>query len=131
MCAIDLSAASSKVLTWSAQLAATFGAELTLVHALAGLDTRTQGYYFSPEWRKFLADEAEKEIAALQQKCGTNAALVLTMGPAAEMICEEARKVQADLLVIGRSGDGLLGRLTSQAYSIIRQSPCPVLSVPS
>src|ERR1022692_2078476 len=47
--------------------------------------------------------------------------VMLTMGPAAEMICEEARKTEADLLVIGRGADaGVLGRLTSHAYSIIQ-----------
>ena len=36
----------------------------------------------------------------------------------------------ADLLVIGRSVEnGALGRLRTNAYSIIRQSPCPVVSV--
>ena len=46
------------------------------------------------------------------------------------MIGEEARKAQADLLVIGRGADaGVLGRLTGEAYSIIRLSPCPVVSV--
>jgi nucleotide-binding universal stress UspA family protein len=130
LCAIDLSPSGAPALAWSAQLAAEFGAQLTLVHALAELDPRTEGYHFSPEWRKFLVDNAETEIAALQQKAGTQAEVVLTMGPAAEMICEEARKAEADLLVIGRAADaGILGRLTSQAYSIIRQSPCPVVSV--
>jgi nucleotide-binding universal stress UspA family protein len=130
LCAIDLLPSGARALKWSAQLAAEFGAQLTLVHALAELDPRTEGYHFSPEWRKFLVDNAETEIAALQQKAGTQAEVVLTMGPAAEMICEEARKAEADLLVIGRAADaGILGRLTSQAYSIIRQSPCPVVSV--
>jgi nucleotide-binding universal stress UspA family protein len=36
----------------------------------------------------------------------------------------------ADLVVIGRHSDhSLLGRLTAQAYSIVRESPCPVLSL--
>ena len=130
LCCIDLSPSGLRALNWSAQLAAEFGAQLTLVYAMAELDPRTEGYYFSPEWRKCLVDNAETEIAALQQKAGTQAEVVLTMGPAAEMICEEARKAEADLLVIGRGADaGILGRLTSHAYSIIRQSPCPVVSV--
>jgi nucleotide-binding universal stress UspA family protein len=129
LCAIDLSP-SVAALSWSAQLAAEFGAELTLVHALAELDPRTEGYHFSPEWRKFLVDNAETEIGALQHKAGTRAEVVLTLGPAPEMICEEARKAEVDLLVIGRGADaGILGRLTGHAYSIIRQSPCPVVSV--
>jgi len=130
LCAIELSPSAPRALHWSAQLAAEFGAQLTLVHALAELDPRTEGYHFSPEWRKFLVDNAETEIAALQQKSGTHAEVMLTMGPAPEMICEEARKAEADLLVIGRGDDaGILGRLTGHAYAIIRQSPCPVVSV--
>jgi nucleotide-binding universal stress UspA family protein len=130
LCDIELSASGDRALHWSAQMATEFGAQLTLVHAMAELDPRTEGYYFSPEWRKFLVDDAESEIAALQQKAGTHAEVVLTMGPAPEMICEEARKAEADLLVIGRGADaGILGRLTGHAYSIIRQSPCPVVSV--
>jgi len=36
----------------------------------------------------------------------------------------------ADLLVIGRgSASGVFGRLRTNAYAIIRQSPCPVLSI--
>ncbi|HUJ22558.1 MAG TPA: universal stress protein, partial [Bryobacteraceae bacterium] len=67
---------------------------------------------------------------ALQQKTGTGAEVVLTMGPGPEMICEEARTAKADLLVISRGADaGILGRLTGHAYAIIRQSPCPVVSV--
>jgi len=130
LCAVDLSPSATRALHWSAQLASEFGAQLTLVHAMAGLDPRTEGYYFSPEWRKFLVDHAETQIAALQRSAGTQAEVVLTMGPAPEMICDEVRKAQADLLVIDRGADaGILGRLTSHAYSIIRQSPCPVVSV--
>lgn len=130
LCSIDLSPAGVRSLEWAAQLAAEFGAQLSLVYAMAELDPRTEGYYFSPEWRKFLVDTAEKAVADLQQKAGTRAELVLTMGPAPEMICEEARKAAADLLVISRGADaGMLGRLTGHAYSIIRQSPCPVVSV--
>jgi len=130
LCAIDSGPSEAGVLNWSAQLAAEFGAQLTLVHAMAELDPRTEGYYFSPEWRKFLVDSAEAEISTLQEKAGTRAEVVLTMGPGPEMICEEALKAEADLLVIGRGADaGILGRLTGRAYSIIRQSPCPVVSV--
>jgi nucleotide-binding universal stress UspA family protein len=71
LCAIDLGPSGADALYWSAQLAAEFGAHLTLVHAMGELDPRTEGYYFSPEWRKFLVDGAEKEIAALEQKAGT------------------------------------------------------------
>ncbi len=129
LCAIEIGPSGERALKWSAQMAAEFGAQLTLVHSLAELDPRTEGYHLSPEWRKFLADNAEAGIAALQETAGTHADVLLTMGPAADMICEEARKLEAGLLVIGRGDNTVLGRLTSHAYSIIRQSPCPVVSV--
>ena len=49
---------------------------------------------------------------------------------AAKVICAAAARVQADALVIGRgSAAGLFGRLRTNAYAIIRQAPCPVVSV--
>jgi len=46
------------------------------------------------------------------------------------VVCRTAERVQADLLVIGRgSAAGIFGRLRTNAYAIIRQSPCPVVSV--
>jgi len=45
-------------------------------------------------------------------------------------VCNIARQRQADLLVIGRgSAAGVYGRLRTNAYAIIRESPCPVVSV--
>ena len=130
LCAIDLGPASARALEWSARMATEFGAQLTLVHAIVELDPRNVGYHFSPEWRKHVVDAAEAEIAALQKRTATQAGVVIALGPVAGMVCTEARKAEADLLVIGRGSEtGILGRLTADAYVIIRQSPCPVVSV--
>jgi len=130
LCAIDLKPGSAGAIEWSVRVAAEFGAKLTLVHSLVELDPRTEEYHYSPEWRQFLIDAAQREIAALQKEAGTSAEVRLTLGPADKAVCEDARAAQADLLVIGRGLEaGVLGRLTSDAYAIIRQSPCPVVSV--
>ena len=51
-------------------------------------------------------------------------------GDPPRVICQVAAANHADLLVIGRgSAAGLFGRLRTNAYAIIRQSPCPVVSV--
>lgn len=51
-------------------------------------------------------------------------------GEPAKVIRQVAAERGADLVVIGRHADeSLRGRLTTQAYAIIRESPCPVLSV--
>ena len=55
--------------------------------------------------------------------------LIETGDPPA-MICSAAGRLSADVLVIGRgSAAGVFGRLRANAYGIIRQSPCPVVSV--
>jgi nucleotide-binding universal stress UspA family protein len=46
------------------------------------------------------------------------------------VICSQARHLNAGLLIIGRSpSHGGLGRLRCHAYTIIREAPCPVVSV--
>jgi len=130
LCEIGPEPAAERTLEWAAGLALEFGAQLTLAHVMSELDPRTEAYYLSPEWRKLMTDRAEEQIAALQGKSGTHAEVILLIGRAADMLCEEARKLPADLLVIGRGTEaGILGRLTGHAYSTIRQSPCPVVSV--
>jgi nucleotide-binding universal stress UspA family protein len=45
-------------------------------------------------------------------------------------VTEEARRLRADVLVIGRSPhSGALGRLGDLSYALARDAPCPVLSV--
>jgi nucleotide-binding universal stress UspA family protein len=130
VCAVDLGKNSAKVLAWAAKLAAEFQASLTVVHAVSSLQSLTEGYQLSPEWRRFVLDQAEKEVAALQQTVGTQAGVSVTMGEVADVICGEAKRLNADLVVIGRaSSTGILGRLTEHAYAIIRASPCPAVSV--
>jgi nucleotide-binding universal stress UspA family protein len=51
-------------------------------------------------------------------------------GEAPKVICAAAARIGADVLVIGRgSAAGVFGRLRANAYAIIRESPCPVVSV--
>jgi nucleotide-binding universal stress UspA family protein len=74
--------------------------------------------------------EARAALEELQKTVGSNAAIRILDGDPAKTVAETARAVGADLLVIGRRAEiGLLGRLEVTAYSIIRQSPCPVVSV--
>jgi hypothetical protein len=51
-------------------------------------------------------------------------------GPIGESIGDAVKRNKGDLLVIGRGViEERLGRLRTNAYDIIRSSPCPVLSV--
>jgi len=111
VCAVDLGPQSSKTLCWAASLAAQFGAHLTLLHVTLGA-----------------ADAARQELERLRSFVHAEAELRVVAGDPPAAICAAAEG--ADLLAIGRgSAAGVFGRLRANAYSIIRQSPCPVVSI--
>lgn len=117
-CAVDLKQSSARVLGWAGQLAAEYQAELTLVHVI-------------PEGEAVDArDRTRKALQRLQEEAGTRATIRVEIGEVSRVVAELSADLPADLLVIGRKAEpGILGRLEMTAYSIIRQSPCPVVSV--
>jgi nucleotide-binding universal stress UspA family protein len=126
---VDLGPQSEKTLTWAAQFACEQKARLVVVHATPSIEGRS-GEYFDPEWRLHLAKEASRAIADLQDQVRSKAEVFIDAGEAPDVVCHAASTLGADLLVIGRgSAAGIFGRLRANAYSIIRQSPCPVVSV--
>jgi nucleotide-binding universal stress UspA family protein len=129
MAALDLGPQSLKVLEWASWLAGAFQAHLSILHATPSLEGRA-GEYFDPEWRSHLGEEARKEILRLQQQAGCEAEILIESGDPPRVVAEAAARRKASVLVIGRgSATGLFGRLRTNAYAIIRQSPCPVASV--
>jgi len=128
LCAIDLSPHSEHTLCWAEQMAAEFGARLAIVHATPQLEGDGLGtLYFAPEWREALTNHIKQQIADLQRDAGTQADVFVEGGDAPKAVRAVAETTRADLVVIGRSPSG--GRLRTNAYGIIRESPCPVLSV--
>jgi nucleotide-binding universal stress UspA family protein len=127
--AIDLGDQSARTLEWANWLASSCGARLHLVHVTASIEGHA-GEYHDPEWRDHLGGQVREEIAKLEQCTGTKAELVVESGDAPKVICKLAERIKADVLVIGRgSAAGVFGRLRTNAYAIIRESPCPVASV--
>lgn len=127
--AVDLSPHALPALGWASWFAEECGARLWLIHATPSLEGRA-GEYFDPDWREHLAEQARGEIAKLQQEAGSRAEVLVEDGDAPGVVCSAAKRLGADVLVIGRgSAAGMFGRLRTNAYAIIRQSPCPVVSV--
>jgi nucleotide-binding universal stress UspA family protein len=128
LCAVDLGPQSARTLAWASWLQKEFGGHLTLIHAIAA-HSETIG---EPDlsWRANILEIAEEELLRLQREAGAQADLLLEAGEPARVICSAAARVNAGTVVIGRgSAAGNFGRLRTNAYSIIRQSPCPVVSV--
>lgn len=130
MCALDFTETAAKTLEYAGQVAAEFGAALTIVHALPPLEAG-EARYFDQSWRMALRKGAEESIAELKAQVGIETAeTVIESGDPAKVVDSIARKRKADLMVIGRATEkGILGRIRANAYAIIRQSPCPVVSV--
>jgi nucleotide-binding universal stress UspA family protein len=105
-------------------------AELTIAHITPSLEANGDKY-IDPDWRKCLARGAREKLEELQKSTGASAELLIDdSNSIPQAVCSAAGRREADLLVIGRgSSHGMLGRLRTNAYSIIRQSPCPVVSV--
>jgi len=129
-CAVDLGPQSSGVLSWASRLAWEFGASLSVIHVVASLDPRLEDYYLSPEWRGRVLNDAKAELNRLMETAGSQGEIHMEIGPIVGAVADAAKNMGADLLVIGRNcDDSAGGRLPTNAYAIIRESPCPVLSV--
>ena len=129
LAAVDPGQQAAKVLAWASNMAAACQARLVLIHALPPLD-KPAGESPESGQRQRLKQEAIDEIGRLQDNTSSNVEIMVEYGDAPDTVCSAARQIQASLIVIGRSSDaGVLGRLRANAYSIIRQSPCPVVSV--
>lgn len=127
--AIDLGQQSERILMWAGRFAKMAGAELQIVHATPNLEGKA-GEYFDPDWRTHIESAVREEVAALLSRLDISAPLSIDSGDAASTVCRMAQEWGADLLVIGRgSAAGVFGRIRANAYSIIRQSHCPVVSV--
>jgi nucleotide-binding universal stress UspA family protein len=128
LCAVDLGPQSAQTLDWAAWLARQFGARLGVVHAIAGIPDLADDPKW--QWRTETRAAAGRELFRLLDGVGAEADLTIEAGEPAQVICAAVARAAADVLVIGRgSAAGVFGRLRTNAYAIIRQSPCPVVSV--
>jgi nucleotide-binding universal stress UspA family protein len=129
LCAVDFDAAGEKALRWAAGFAAEFQSRLTVVHALPPMEVG-QAHYFDQALPMRLREIAQERIDELQKKVGATADIILDRGTVVDVVRDAGTSQKADLIVIGRhQNPGLLGRLRTNAYKIVRESPCPVVSV--
>jgi nucleotide-binding universal stress UspA family protein len=127
ICAVDFGPQSARALRWAADYAAEFGAKLTVAHAVfpTALPER---YTF--QWHEEAHTEARDRLHALLSQAGVRADALVVRGDAPRALCAAIQQKEGALLVIGRRAvSGKKGRLGSDAYGIICQSPCPVVSI--
>ncbi|HVW86987.1 MAG TPA: universal stress protein [Bryobacteraceae bacterium] len=126
ICGVVFGPEDAGALSWSVGFAAGFHAELTVAHALP---MPSEGIYL-PSWREKLRRKTEERLKAMVQDLPVPPLTAVLDGPAPDALASAVRECHARLLVIGRRPPSeILGRLNSEAYEIIRCSPCPVVSV--
>lgn len=119
VCAIALHPNSERVLRYAKRAASHAGATLSVIHVIPA------GHPESLSEQQALLD-----VANLQAAAGTDAPVRVAVGPVKETLLEMSTEASADVLVIGRSPrTGALSRMQDLAYTLIRDSACPVVSV--
>jgi nucleotide-binding universal stress UspA family protein len=130
MCAVDLGDRSRSIVEWAASLAREYDAPLGIVHAIPPVEASAAARYLDQEYVVDLTVAAKCRIAAIQGVAGTDAEVFVDAGETSRIVRCAAKHFQANVLVIGRhSQQGLAGHLRHNAYSILRESPCPVISI--
>ncbi|MDF0650455.1 MAG: hypothetical protein CV081_06470 [Nitrospira sp. LK265] len=133
---VDFSSPSLDALEYAIQVGDRFGAELTIVHVLEpiyfdlelGLGRIEQEVQKRTHWETQLDG-----LAQVVRGRGLAAGSVVLGGIPSESIVTYARGQGCDLIVMGTHGRRGLTRLRygSVAESVLRQAPCPVLTVRS
>ena len=130
LCAVDFTEKAAPLIVWTTRFAREQGATVKLVHAIPaaqppeGIDI--EGHKF----RAYLVEVSHQELAKVQREAGTTLETIVEGGDVAPVVRRAAEENQADLLVIGRGVlQELFGRMRTHVYSVIREAPCPVISV--
>ncbi len=131
VCAIDLREHSEAVLRWANDFTQAWGADLIVIHAAPTLET--DGIYtmsLPPDTRDLLVGHAQAEIEKLCKKVGCTPEVHAECADLNTYVKEMVKETYADLVVIGRTpAKRTAGRLHPHAYGLIREAPCPVISV--
>jgi len=130
LCAVDIWSNAPPLIRWASKFAAEQGAKLKLMHAITAAEIPGLPDVEGGRFRASLFDLAHEELRKLQQEAGTNVETVLEGGEAPAAVRRAAEANPCDLIIIGRGViHEFLGRMRTNVYSIIREAPCPVISV--
>lgn len=138
LAAVDFSGVTDAVVDTAETMALTFAAPVTFVHVEAP-NPDFVGYEPGPQHvRDNVAKQTivdHQRIIAVREKLendGVECHSIVVQGPAIDKILQEAERVNADFIVIGSHGHGMLYDLVMGSVSegVTRKSTCPVLVVP-
>jgi nucleotide-binding universal stress UspA family protein len=128
LCGVERDRKDVPLIRWAVEFGQKVGAEVRLIHVIPGdpeIHEFTDNVY-----RERLFEGARESLEKIQEEAGTKLDVLFRLGQPARAIRAEACAEETNLVVVGRGViQKPLGRLRSTAYAIIRESPCPVVSV--
>jgi|SRR5581483_4535640 len=128
LCALDETEEAEAVLRGAAAMATSYHADLTLLHVLE-MPVGAPELDFSA-YRKDLIEASQARLRDLKARLNLEAPDVVVAAAIPDGITQEVIARKADLVVVGRGHDqGVFSRIWSRLYAIVRDSPCPVLSI--
>ena len=139
LCPIDLSESSGRSLAHAAGLARWYEARLTVLHVVPTFDpVQVRSGDLSDPVRIVYPTPREEVIADMMRLAideagvAPDATFAAESGDPATTIVDQALAMPADLLVMGTHGHRGFKRLLlgSVTESVLREAPCPVLTVP-
>jgi nucleotide-binding universal stress UspA family protein len=128
LCALDDTDEAEAVLKAAAAFACAYQAPLRLVQVVetppAALEVDFSRY------TKDIMDAADFRLREMKGRLGVDAPHAVLDAMVAGGVCQEAIRRKADLIVTGRGrAQATFSRMWSHLYQIVRESPCPVLSI--
>jgi nucleotide-binding universal stress UspA family protein len=132
--AVDLSPASNEIVDYAVQLPGDDSPRLTVVHAVGGIESaaavHSAARWTVPEYRTYVLEDARRHLEAVvaDVTSAVDTRVQLATGSHAKAIVKEAETVNADLVVVGRSGR--FRPLGSTALRVLRDNKRALLVVP-
>lgn len=127
VCALDDTSEAEAVLKGAATLASSYGAQLSLLHVI---ETPVAPRVDFGPYRTALTDAAHSRLRELKAKLAVDVPAAVIDAPISDAVREEVLRRKADLVITGRGhAQGTMSRMWSHLYSIVRESPCPVMSI--
>lgn len=129
LCAVTLRPESHQTLEFAIGLAGDANATVELLYAAA--EGEVEAFPAESRLEEILAEAAGNKLVRIREEAvAPEVESRVNGGSVADMVRTEAVRRRTDLVVIGR---GLIqtamGRLWNNAYAIVREAPCPVISV--
>ncbi len=126
--ALDLKDESKATLEFALQLARDAGATVEIIHAAP--EGEINPIDRENRLHEVAAEAAREAFIGIQKDTGSDAEVIVDAGSVPKLLRSVALRKRSDLVVIGRGAiqEGF-ARFRANAYGIVREAPCPVISI--